>query len=151
MELANRFSIYKRGEPLVSHCTSGNTARGLASRPKNRPARPIEGPLRSPPRHLSHLNFWVFRPFLKIFKNFFAPRARHRPPCAESPHRVLAPPKNRGIPRQNRPSLPRHRLKITRKTPPRGPEKPAPHTFLRKKVESFSLNSIDSPSEKVHT
>ena len=36
MELANRPSIYKRSEPLMSHPDSGDAARGLASRPKNR-------------------------------------------------------------------------------------------------------------------
>ena len=41
MELANRPSIYKRSEPLTSHSTSSNVARGLVSRPKNHPAYPI--------------------------------------------------------------------------------------------------------------
>lgn len=36
MELASRPSIYKRGEPLTSHSSSSNAARGLAFRPKNR-------------------------------------------------------------------------------------------------------------------
>lgn len=41
MELANRSSIYKRGEPLVSRRISSNAARGLVSRPKRLPARSI--------------------------------------------------------------------------------------------------------------
>ena len=74
----------------------------------------------------------LFRPF---FKNFFAPRARHCPPCAESPRRVLTQPKNPGIPRQNAPTAPRERPKIPRKTPLQSPEKPAPHAPPHKKVE----------------
>lgn len=67
MELASRPSIYKRGEPLVSHCASSNAARGPASRPKNRLEHPY---IRCPHvtfRHPSHPNFSVFHPF---FKNF---------------------------------------------------------------------------------
>lgn len=41
--------------------------------------------------------------------------------------------------------------KIARKTPLRHPEKPAPHTNSRKKVELNTLKSLDSPSERVHT
>jgi len=55
-------------------------------------------------------------PFLKIFKNFFAPSARPCPPCAESLCRALASPENPGIPRQNRPLPPRRHPKIPRKT-----------------------------------
>ena len=62
--------------------------------------------------------FAVFHPF---FKNFFAPTTQQCPPCAESPRRALAQPKNPGIPRQNRPFAPRHRPKITRKTPRQNP------------------------------
>lgn len=83
-------------------------------------------------RPLSHPNFSIFHPF---FKTFFARLARQRPPCAESPHRTLAPLKNRGISRQNRPSVSRRRPKITRKTPLRSPEKPTLHAPLHKKVE----------------
>ncbi len=156
MELANRFSIYKRSEPLMSHCTSSNAARGLVSRPnfstQKSPCTPYIRCAQTTFRPLPHPNFSVFHPsFKKIFKNFFAPSARRCPPCAESLRRILAPLKNPGIPRQNRPFAPRDRPKITRKTPPPSPEKPTPHTISRKKVESFSLNSIDSPSEKVHT
>lgn len=80
--------------------------------------------------------FFGFSPlFLKIFKNFFAPRARHCPPCAESPRRTRSPPKNPGIPRQNRPFALRYRPEIARKTLPQNPKKPAPHTPPRKKVE----------------
>ena len=80
--------------------------------------------------------FFGFPPlFLKIFKKFFAPRARHCPPCAESLRDTLAKPENPGISRQNRPFAPRRRPKITRKTLPQNPKKPAPHTPPRKKVE----------------
>lgn len=73
--------------------------------------------------------------FLKIFKKFFAHLARRRPPRAESPRRALAPLKNRGISRQNRPFAPRRRPDFPRKTLPQNPKKPAPHTPPRKKVE----------------
>ena len=80
--------------------------------------------------------FFGFPPlFLKIFKNFFAQLARQCPPCAEPSRRTLAPPKNPGISRQNRPSAPCHRSKITRKTPLQDPKKPAPHAPPHKKVE----------------
>ena len=97
-------------------------------------------------------HFLGFHPFfLKIFKNFFAPSARHCPPCAESPRRTLVQPKNPGIPRQNRPFAPRRRPKIARKTPPWNPKTPTLHAPPHKKVEYSSLKSIDSPSERVHT
>ena len=67
MELARRFSIYKRGEPLASHYTSSNAARGLVSRPKNRPARPIWGAPRPPPCPSRTPIFRFSTPFLKIF------------------------------------------------------------------------------------
>ena len=76
--------------------------------------------------------FTLSRPFFKIF---FAPSARQCPPCAESPRRILAQPKNRGIPRQNRPFTSRRRLKITRKTPLQTPESPTLHAPQHKKVE----------------
>lgn len=141
MELARRFSIYKRGQPLMSHCTSRNAARGLASRLKRfqtqkSPRTPYIRCAQTAPQHLSYPQFPGFHPFfLKVFKNFFAPTARPCPPCAESPRRALAPLKNRGIPRQNRPCAPRRLRKIARKTPLQSPEKPTPHTPPRKKVE----------------
>ena len=49
-------------------------------------------PLRHLPAPLAP-QFSVFRPFLKIFKKFFAQLARQRPPCAESPRRTPARPK----------------------------------------------------------
>lgn len=73
--------------------------------------------------------------FLKVFKIFFAPRARPCPPCAESPRRARSLPKNPGISRQNRPFAPRRRPKITRKTPPRNPKTPTPQVPPHKKVE----------------
>lgn len=140
MELANRFSIYKRGEPLVSRHASSNAARGLASRLKRFQTQrlPRAPHIRCPQttfRHLSHPNFSVFHPFFKVFKKFFTQPPRHCPPCAESPRRTLAQPKNRGISRQNAPFLPRRSLKIARKTPLQSPKKPAPHAPPHKKVE----------------
>lgn len=143
MELANRPSIYKRSESPGSQtdacsygirkkCTPGNAARGLVSRPKNRPARPIWGAPRPPPCPSRTPIFRFSTPF---FKNFFAQLARQRPPCAESPRRTLASPENPGISRQNRPSTPRRRPKIARKTPLQSPEKPALHAPPHKKVE----------------
>lgn len=76
--------------------------------------------------------FFGFRPF---FKNFFAPSARPCPPCAESPRRAHTPPKNPGIPRQNRPFAPRRRPKIPRKIPAQSPKTPTPHAAPHKKVE----------------
>jgi len=52
-----------------------------------------------------------------LLKKFFAQLACPCPPCAESPRRTLAPPKNRGITRQNRPFAP----------PPPPPKSPATH------------------------
>lgn len=79
--------------------------------------------------------FRFFTLFLKIFKNFFCPEHRHRPPCAESPRRTRPQLKNPGIPRQNHPSASRRRPKIARKMPLQSPERPAPHIPPRKKVE----------------
>lgn len=76
--------------------------------------------------------FAVFHPFLK---NFFAQPLCLRPPCAESPCRILTQTKNPGISQQNRPSVPRRHPKDTRKTPLRDPKKPAPHAPPHKKVE----------------
>lgn len=79
-------------------------------------------------------SFLGFSPlFLIFFKKFFAQLARPCPPCAESPRHTLAPPKNRGISRQNRPFAPRRRLKITCKNTPAEPPKNLPLTHLREK------------------
>ena len=79
MELANRPSIYKRGEPLVSHCISSNAARGIASRPKNRAQKSPRTPhircARTTSLPLPHLHFWVLHPFSKKFLKIFSPRA----------------------------------------------------------------------------
>lgn len=151
MELAGGCSIYcslyKRSESLMSHCdisqralvveTPARTsppATLLEAQPpglKNRPTHPIYG-APAPPFALLAPQFLGFSP---LFKKFFAKLARQCPPCAESPRRALAQPKNPGIPRQNRPFAPRHCSKITLKTPLQNPEKPAPHTPPRKKVE----------------
>jgi len=151
MELAGGCSIYcslyKRSESLMSHCdisqralvveTPARTsppATLLEAQPpglKNRPTHPIYG-APAPPFALLAPQFLGFSP---LFKKFFAKPARPCPPCAESLRRALAPPENPGIMRQNRPSVPRCRPKIARKTPRQNPQKTAPHTPPRKKVE----------------
>ena len=135
MELANRSSIYKRSESLTFTAPLATLPEVSFPDPKITPHTLY----RVPSCHLPTLltpQFLGFPPlFLKIFKNFFAPSTRHRPPCAESPCRPLAPLKNPGIPRQNAPFSSRRRPKITRKTPLQSPKKTAPHTKSRKKVE----------------
>lgn len=146
MELINRLSLYigmnlwnlvadACGCGTCTKCTPSIAARGLASRPKNRPAHPIEGVIGSPSGTSSTPIFRFFALFRPFLKKFFAELARHCPPCAESPRRALAPFKNRGIPRQNRPFAPRRRLKIPRNTPLQSPKTPNPHTPPHKKVE----------------
>ena len=131
----SRSSIYKRGEPLVSHCTSSGTAEASFLDPKIAPHTLS----RAPPIHLPAPlapQFPGFPPlFLKIFKKFFAQLANPCPPCAESPRRTPNQAKNPGIPRQNRPSAPHRRPDFTRKMPLRNPKKPAPYAPPRKKVE----------------
>ncbi len=153
MELANGPSIYKRYEPLVSHCTSSNAARGLAprlSRPNSStqksPRTPYIRCVHATFRHLSRPNFWVFpSPFLRIFKNFFAQLARHRPPCAESPRRTLVQPKNPGIPRQNAPCAPRRRPDFTRKHRLGAPENPPLTRSHEKKLSLFHSTLLTAP------
>lgn len=141
MELANRPSIYKRSESPGSQtdacsygirkkCTPGNAARGLVSRPKNRPARPIWGAPRPPPCPSRTPIFRFSTPF---FKNFFAQLARQRPPCAESPRRTLASPENPGISRQNRPFVPCCHPKNRPQNAPPAPRKTRPSHELAKK------------------
>ena len=99
----------------------------------------------SGPALLPHPNFSVFHP---SFKNFFAPSARPCPPCAESPRRTLAPPRNPGIPRQNRPSAHRHRPKIARKTPLQNPKNPPLTHFREKKLSKVRSSLLTAPPRR---
>ena len=160
MELANRPSIYKRSESPGSQtdacsygirkkCTPGNAARGLVSRPKNRPARPIWGAPRPPPCPSRTPIFRFFTPFLKIFKNFFAPSARRCLPCAEPSRRTLAWAENPGIPRQNAPSASHSCLVAAPKSPAKHPSrapKTPPLTPLRiKKLSKVRSTLLTRP------
>ena len=89
--------------------------------------------------------FRAFPPFLKIFKNFFAQPPRPYPPWAESPRRTLAPSENPGIPRQIRPFPPRHRPKITRKTPPQNPKNPSLTPLHIKKLSKVRSTLLTHP------
>ena len=167
MELTGRYSIhnslYKRNDSLTSRCDASQWVLVVGAAARSAPpatlleAQPPDLKIapralyKVPPHPLSTPLTPQFFGFSPLFKKFFAPRARHCPPCAESPCRALTPPENPGIPRQNRPFAPRRRPKITRKIPLQNPEKPAPHAPPHKKVELNTLNSIDSPSERVHT
>lgn len=89
MELADWFSIYKRGESLRSQagacgcgirkkCASSNAARGLAFRPslqaQKSPRTPYVRSTQTTFRHLPHPNFSVFHPSFKKFLKNFSPR-----------------------------------------------------------------------------
>lgn len=75
MELVTRPSIYKRGEPLVSHSSSSNAARDLASQTQKLPRTPYIGCPHATFRPLSHPTFRVFHPSFKKFLKIFLPRA----------------------------------------------------------------------------
>lgn len=141
MELAGGYSIYsslyKRSDSLMSRCDvsrrvlvveaparSAPLATLLEAYPPDSKIAPHDLFKASPthlPAPLAPQFFGFFAVFHPFFKNFFAPTTQQCPPCAESPRRALAQPKNPGIPRQNRPFAPRHRPKITRKTPRQNP------------------------------
>lgn len=75
MELANRSSIYKRDEPLVSHCTSSNVARGHKfPDPKIAPHTLYKVRPGTPPAPLTP-HFPGFSPLSKKFLKNFSPRA----------------------------------------------------------------------------
>ena len=81
-------------------------------------------------------HFPGFPPLSKKFLKIFSPRApgtvRRALNCRTAPSRHSKPPEFRGKTAHPRPTF---APKDTRKTPSRSPEKPAPHTASRKKVE----------------
>ena len=121
MELADRFSIYKRGEPLTSHRTSSNAARGLASRLKRFQTQrlPRAPHIRCPQttfRHLSHPNFSIFRPF---FKNFLP----NRPGTVRRALNRLAAPSRHPKTPEFRGKTPHSRLATAPKSPAKHPSR----------------------------
>lgn len=90
--------------------------------------------------------FFGFSPFPAPFlKFFFAPTARQRPPCAESPRRTRYQTKNPGIPRQNAPFAPRRRPKIPPAKHPSRALKHPPLTPLRIKKLSKVRSTLLTP------
>lgn len=70
----SRSSIYKRGEPLVSHCTSSGTAETSFLDPKIAPHALYKVPLRHLPAPLAPQFFGFFALF-HLFLKIFSPRA----------------------------------------------------------------------------
>ena len=100
MELANRSSIYKRDEPLVSHCTSSNVARGHKfPDPKIAPHTLYKVRPGTPPAPLTP-HFPGFSPLSKKFLKNFSPRApgtiRRALNCCTAPSHHSKTPEFRG-------------------------------------------------------
>lgn len=161
MELAGRPSIYKRGESLMSRCDVSRRALVVGVPVRSAPlAALLEAPfsgLKIIPHtlykvHPGHhpaplaLQFLGFPPlFLKIFKNFFAPSARHCPPCAESPRRTFTQTKTPEF----RGKTPRSHLAITPKSPlkhrPRALKNPPLTPLHIKKLSKVRSTLLTAP------
>ena len=105
--------------------TSSNAARGLASRPKNRPAHPIQGALMPPSDPSPTPIFRFSTPFLKIFSPRMSVHVRRALNRRAAPSRHPKTPEFRGkTPHPHRaaaPKLPAKHRPGTPKTPPLTP------------------------------